>query len=52
MKELIQHVDYVQWIAKKKTKLAGELKEDQKKGRMEECLFARFATEVPPNFKI
>ena len=46
MKELIQHVDYVQWQAKKKTKLAGELKDDQKKGRMEECLFARFATEV------
>ncbi|MFH1450825.1 MAG: threonyl-tRNA synthetase editing domain-containing protein, partial [archaeon] len=45
MKELIQHVDYVQWEAKKKTKLAGELKDDQKKGRMEECLFARFATE-------
>jgi threonyl-tRNA synthetase len=46
MKELIQHVDYVEWQAKKKTKLAVELKDEQKKGRMEECLFARFATEV------
>ena len=45
MKELIQHVDYVEWQAKKKTKLAVELKEEQKKGRMDECLFVRYATE-------
>jgi threonyl-tRNA synthetase len=45
MKELIQHVDYVEWRATKETKVAVELKEKDKKGRMEECLFVRFATE-------
>jgi len=46
MKILLQHCDYVKFEAKKKTKLAIELKDDQKKGKMEECLFTRFATEM------
>jgi threonyl-tRNA synthetase len=45
MKVLIQHVDFIRFEAKKKTKLAVPLKEDEKKGELKECLFVRFATE-------
>ncbi|MFO7872309.1 MAG: threonine--tRNA ligase [Candidatus Undinarchaeales archaeon] len=45
MKLLLQHVDYVNFKVTKKTKLAQELSEKEKKGEMKDCLFVRFAAE-------
>lgn len=45
MKLLLQHVDYVNFEVTKKTKLAQEISEEEKKGEMKDCLFVRFAAE-------